>query len=378
MSSKIQKLVCRNFRSYRTLALNFSSKFVVFYGENGAGKTNILEAISLFSPERGLRKAPISDLTSLSAIPFSWSIDLSTERDDLKTFLSTYVQNGRRVAKVDDSPMTSLSKFEDFLWILWVIPSMNNIFIDSASVRRSFFDHLVSVCNHRHKSNIKKLVDLQKERLHVILFRKDERWLQVLEEKIAEKNVEIAKSRLEFIDVLHETFQLYPSKFLRPKIGISGAVEDVFSRCREEDAVLEIASMLKNDRYEDVETQVTSISTQRSIWQTRHEETAISAENCSTGEQKAFLISLVLAVARIFKKRRIGVPVLLLDDLMVHLDASRRTDLLDELIDIDVQTFFTGTDLSFFEHILDIAQIYHVNDSICYPEKHRSNGAISD
>lgn len=370
MNSNIKKLVCRNFRSYRTLVLNFTSKFVVFYGENGAGKTNILEAISLFSPERGLRKASISDLNSFSATPFSWSIDLVIGKKDLKTFLSTYVQKERRFAKIDDSAISSLSKFEDLIWILWVIPSMDNIFIDSASVRRSFFDHLVSVCNKKHKSNIKKLTNLQKERLHVILHRKDERWLQVLEEKIADKNIEIAKSRLEFIDVLHNTFKLYPSKFLRPKIEILGIVENIFMQYREEDALLEIAAMLKNSRFEDSETQTTKISAQKSIWKTGHEETNLSAENCSTGEQKAFLISLILAVVRIFKKTRSGVPVLLLDDLMVHLDASRRADLLDELIEIDVQTFFTGTDLSFFEHILSISQIYHVKDSICYLEKH--------
>lgn len=366
--ANITKLVCRNFRSYRTLALNISSRFVVFFGENGAGKTNILEAISLFSPDRGLRKATIADLNSSSSIPFSWSIDVVVEKNELKTFLSTNVQNGRRIAKIDDSTMPTLSKFEDIIWLLWIVPSMDNLFIDSPSIRRSFFDHLVGGYEKKHKSNLKKLADLQKERLHVIFHRKDEQWLYVLEEKIAEKNIEIVKARLEFIELLHLTFTSHPSKFLRPKIEISGVVENIFLRHSEEVAILEIATILKNNRYEDSESQATTISAQKSFWKAKHKSTNLDAENCSTGEQKAFLISLVLAAVRIYKKMRTGIPILLLDDLMVHLDKPRRGDLLEELKTIDVQTFFTGTDLSFFENILDIAQVYYVKNSICLLE----------
>jgi DNA replication and repair protein RecF len=251
--------------------------------------------------------------------------------------------------------------------MLWVVPSMDSIFISSMSERRSFFDHLVSGYDKNHKRNLKKLNDLQRERLHVISFRKDEIWLQILEERIAEINITITKSRLEFIELLHETFDDNPSDFLRPIVDISGIIEKNYVTKSEEDAVLDISAILKNSRCEDVEKQTTSISAQKSIWQAKHRITHLGAENCSTGEQKAFLISLVLAVVRIYQKKRAGMPILLLDDLMVHLDKNRRSSLIQELIALNVQTFFTGTDLLLFEDITNAAQIYNVKNSICFP-----------
>ena len=365
MNATIKKLVCRNFRSYRTLSLNFSSDFGVFYGENGAGKTNILEALSLFSSNRGLRKAPISDLGTLGTPPLSWNLELTLEQFDYKTYLATNAQNGRRAAKIDDAIMPSLTKFEEILWLLWVIPSMDNIFISSQSEMRSFFDHLVSGYDLLHKTNLKDLNNLQKERLHVIFYRKDEAWLQILEEKIAEKNMLITKARLEFIELLHETFNKYPSDFLRPTVSIIGAIENIYRTQSEENAILEIADRLKASRYEDSEKQTTTISTLKSNWLVKHKQTQLEAENCSTGEQKAFLISLILAVVRIYKTRRNGTPVLLLDDLMMHLDQNRRKSLINELKNLNIQSFFTGTDLSLFTDVSDIAQIYHVKNSIC-------------
>jgi DNA replication and repair protein RecF len=365
MADDIKKIFCKNFRSYRTLILNIYSKFVVFYGENGAGKTNILEAVSLFSSEKGLRKAPIVDLGTIGTAALSWNIELELERDRCRTFLSTNVQNGRRVAKIDGAQTPTLSKFEEIMWMLWVIPSMDNIFIASTSDRRSFFDHLVSGYDRKHKNHLKGVADLQRERLHVMFNRNDESWLNVLEEKIAEKSVAVTKSRLEFVNLLHQTFSEYPSDFLRPVVSISGIIEEIYNTNREEDAILDVASMLKSSRREDVEKQSTTVSVQKSKWHAKRHKHDLEAENCSTGEQKAFLISLILAVVRIYKKNRNGTPILLLDDLMVHLDKNRRRSLTKELISLDVQTFFTGTDISFFEDIADFAQIYHVKNSIC-------------
>jgi DNA replication and repair protein RecF len=365
LAADIEKLVCKNFRSYRTLALNISSKFVVFYGKNGAGKTNILEAISLFSSGRGLRRSTISDLNAVGSQPLSWNVELVVEKSHCKTFLSTCVQNGRRIAKIDGALASTLSKFEEIIWLLWIVPAMNNIFITSVSDRRSFFDHLVGGYDRKHKSNLKKLSDLQRERLHVIFHRKDESWLRILEEKIAEKNIEATKSRLQFIEELHKTFGEHPSDFLRPNVAVSGVIEKIYATCSEEDALLEIAGILKNSRYEDCQKQTTGISVQKSFWQANHRENHMDAAHCSTGEQKAFIISLILCAVRIYQKNRCGIPILLLDDLMVHLDKSRRNSLIKELISLDVQTFFTGTDAFLFEDMANLAQIYHLKDSIC-------------
>ena len=137
---------------------------MVLYGENGAGKTNVLEALSLFSANRGLRKAPIADLNTIGTPPFSWNLELTIEQNQYKTLLTTNALNGRRTVKADDSPLSSLVKFEEILWLLWVVPSMDNIFISAQSDLRSFFDHLVSGYDFAHKIHLKELNILQKER----------------------------------------------------------------------------------------------------------------------------------------------------------------------------------------------------------------------
>jgi DNA replication and repair protein RecF len=349
--------------------VNIASKFVVFYGANGAGKTNILEAISLFSSDRGLRKAPIADLNCRQAKSSGWHLELVHQKNGYKTFLSTAIQNGKRVAKIDDSSVGKLQQLEEFLWMLWLVPSMDNIFIGSTGDRRNFFDHLVGSHDKRHKSMLNKLSNLQKERLHVICHHRDENWLKILEEKIAEHNVEITRTRVMFVRKLQEIFRAHESDFLRPIVSINGEIENICETNSDEDAVLEIAAKLKNYRNDDCEKQTTSIGAQRSRWAAWHPKNMLSADNCSTGEQKAFLISLILASARMMQQQptSCGMPVLLLDDLMVHLDKKRRSSLIDEILSINVQTFFTGTDVVFFEDLRGKSLLYCVEKSICTP-----------
>ncbi len=365
MQPAILKLGCRNFRSYQALTLNFSSRFVVFYGKNGAGKTNILEAISLFSSDRGLRKASISDFANFNTKSEGWSLELMSGKDGYKTFLETGFGNGRRFGKIDGAVSASLAALEEFVWLLWIIPSMDTIFIGSKTDRRNFFDHLVSGYDKKYKNRLKKIQNLQRERLSVLAYRRDETWLDILEKKIAEESVFVAKSRFEFLNQLKEIFENCSSNFLRPQVSIEGKIENIVAINSDEDAVLEISDILKNSRNEDSEKQSTGVSVHRSLWLAHHQKSQLEAENCSTGEQKAFLISLVLAVARIYQQSKRGIPVLLLDDLMMHLDKIRRKTLIDELSELNIQTFFTGTELYLFEDLKDIAQIFHVENSIC-------------
>ena len=366
MRPAILRLGCRNFRSYRTLTLSFSSRFVVFYGKNGAGKTNILEAISLFSSARGLRKAAISDFANFNAKSENWNLELVSEKGDYKTFLETGLAGGRRFGKIDGTSASSLSSLEEFVWLLWVTPGMDTIFIGSKTDRRNFFDHLVSGYDKNYKNRLKKIQNLQKERLSVLTYRRDEAWLKILEDKIAEESVLVARSRFEFINQLQEVFENCSSNFLRPRVSIQGKVESLAAVNSDEDAALEISDLLKNFRNEDCERQMTGISVHKSLWLAHHPKNQLEAESCSTGEQKAFLISLVLAVARIYRQSKRGVPVLLLDDLMMHLDKVRRKALVDELSELNIQTFFTGTDLCLFDDLKESAQIFQVENSICY------------
>ena len=366
MQPAILKLGCRNFRSYRALALNFSSRFVVFYGKNGAGKTNILEAVSLFSSAKGLRKATISDFANFTAKSENWSLELISEKDNYKTFLETGLAGGRRYGKIDGSVTSALSSFGEFIWLLWVTPGMDTIFIGSKTDRRNFFDHLVSGYDKKYKNRLKKIQNLQRERLSVLTYRRDEAWLKILEDKIAEESVFVARSRVEFINQLQKVFENCSSNFLRPQVSIQGKVENLVEINSDEDAALEISDLLKIFRNEDRERQMTEISVHKSSWLAHHPKNHLEAESCSTGEQKAFLISLVLGVARIYQQSKRGIPVLLLDDLMMHLDKIRRKALVDELAELNIQTFFTGTELYLFEDLKNIAQVFQVENSICY------------
>ena len=368
MLPTILKLECRNFRSYRALTLNFSSRFVIFYGKNGVGKTNILEAISLFSSDKGLRKASVADFNNYNSKLGTWHIDLVTQKGDYKTFLSTGISNDRRIAKIDGNSAPNLSSLEEIIWLLWVTPAMNNIFIGPQGDRRKFFDHLVSGFDKRYKLRLKKISSLQKERLGVLSFRRDENWLSALEQKISEESIQIAKTRFEFLKVLQETLNNCNPEFLNPLVDISGEIEEIIEKNSEENAILEISDKLKKSREEDFKKQSTTVSVNKSSWLVFHPKTKFEAENCSTGEQKAFLISLVLAISKIYQKSKRGIPVLLLDDLMVYLDKRRRKTLIDELITLDIQTFFTGTELYLFDEISDFAQIYQVENSICTEE----------
>lgn len=347
------------------LDLKFSSQFVVFFGENGAGKTNILEAISLFSRDKGLRKAFLQDLVYSGSDMQSFFLEAELNIREHKVFLETCLTNGKRTAKIDASPARSLSEFENFLWILWITPSMNNVFIGPSSDRRSFIDHLVSGFNKNYKTSIKKIKMLQKERINVVTKMNNNAWLDVLENQLSEEYIKVTKTRMQYIDELHKIYNNYHSQFLRPNVELSGNIEGIFAKRSEEDAVLDIADLLKQNRPIDFERQTTSISTNKSTWNVLHPKTNLDAENCSTGEQKAFIISLLLTSMRLSTKSKTGTPILLLDDLMVHLDKRRRMDLIEELISLDVQTFMTGTEEELFQGLDSTSQKYHVQKSIC-------------
>lgn len=355
-------LRCKNFRSYISLSLDFDSKFVIFFGENGAGKTNILEAFSIFSASKGLRRANIFDLTHKKSQNFQ--LELEVKKNGYPTYLSLAATQGKRTGKIDNCLVKSLYNFEDIVWLLWIAPNMDGIFAGPLSERRSFLDHLVSGHDKFHKTRLNKIIALQKERINILANYNDQIWLESVENQIATASVEIIKSRFEFIKILEENFRKNISPFLYPKINIQGEFENIFLTSAEEFAILDIMDLLKRNRPYDKENFTSSSGIFKTYWRVTHPKTELEASQCSSGEQKAFLISLILASAKIYKTIRKGIPILLLDDLMVHLDKNRRRHLLEEIKNLDIQTFLSGTDLNFFEKIHDEAQIFKVETSI--------------
>lgn len=363
MDAGIKFVQLRNFRSYRFLDLDTDYKYVIFVGENGAGKTNILESISLLSSTKGLRKASLSDFKNTGAIG-EWRVSAELFANGYTSTLETYSLSGKRSGAIDGSTIKSLGEFEKNLWFLWVTPQMNDLLIGQSQIKRSFFDHLVTGIDAHHHFRLQYLKKLQKERLHILQNNYDKNWLDAIELKIAELFVKIFDKRMDFLRILQNTFEAHRSDFLRPKIVCSGAVEDILAAGTEERFFIKILDGLANSREKDIAFGITNFSVTRSNWQVfKNSETA---ENCSSGEQKAMLISLILAAVRIYKSLRKEPPILLLDDIMVHLDKNKREILIDELKTLDVQVFLTGTDSYFFSHFNDDFRLISVRNSICF------------
>lgn len=356
-----------NFRSYRFLDLPISSNFVVLYGDNGAGKTNILEAISMFSATRGLRKASLSELRFNSCNLLSkWSVDADVCLNNSITSLSTCVANDARVCKIDGSIMQSLTKFEEILWLLWITPQIDRILCEQSQIKRKFFDHLVEGIDPHHKFRIRHVSKLLKERMHILQNRHDKIWLESIENKIAELYIKINEKRRKFIELVNGIFTTCYTHLLFPHIDLEGDFEQaICGECEfnEQKDITKI--LLESSRADDRLRETTLYGVHRTNWYVGKNKD-ISADNCSSGEQKSMLILLILASLKVYESYRNGIPILLLDDLMVHLDDTKRYMFCEELKKLKTQVFLTGTDKAFFLGLQDNAQMINVKNSICF------------
>lgn len=363
ISNRIKSIQLRNFRSYRFLNLNANADYIIFIGENGAGKTNILEGLSLLSSTKGLRKASMQELKNMNSFG-EWRVEVELEYEGYETGLATYSNNGKRLGTIDETSIKSLSEFEKLLWFLWITPQMNDIMIGQTQTKRSFFDHLVSGIDPHHHFRLQYLKKLQKERLHILANNYNKNWLDAIESKMAELFIKISEKRSEFLSILEKTLSDGNTNFLRPNIQCVGDVEKILLKTNEENGIIQILDALLASRLKDLELGITNFSVTRSSWLVS-KNNDLSVENCSSGEQKAILISLILAAVKIYKKLRSGMPILLLDDIMVHLDENKRSVLIDELKKLKTQIFLTGTDDYFFKDFNENSKKIIVKNSIC-------------
>lgn len=353
----LQKLVLENYRNFDHFKLDVPRSPIIIIGENGVGKTNILEAISLFYPGRGLRGAKFEEICK--AGQSSWhAISVFMSKLGIAELKSQYNQESfKRVVEFNNSKISS-SELSKFVNIIWLTPQMENIFYEGASHRRKFLDRMVYNFHPQHATKINEYEYYISERAKLLQQDlQDPNWLKVLEEKIAAVSYLIAESRLSTIARMQTSIDDLTSDFPKATLGIDGEVEIKMLTASYDEVADHIQTELKNFRMKDKLTKRTSFGIHRSDLSVIHQEKNKLAKFCSTGEQKAMLISIILAQVNAGLKDTFAKPILLLDEIFVHLDDRRKDYLINFFIDADLQTWTTATDLKGIENFANRGEV---------------------
>jgi len=370
-SPAVVRLTLKDFRSYDHLSIETDIRPVVLTGSNGAGKTNLLEAVSLLAPGRGLRRARVSDLDRRDGAG-PWSVAARIQHDDQISSIGTgRAVDGareRRLVRIDGEPAANQAALGDLVSVLWLTPAMDRLFQEGSSERRRFLDRLVLANDPAHVGRVTGYSRAVKERGRLLRAGKaDPAWLDALEARAAGTAVAIAAARRQTVTALSSVLTDDPGPFPRPTLALDGMVEGWLAELSALDTEQRLINRFKADRPRDAETGTTATGPHRSDLIVHDAASGVPARDGSTGQQKALLISICLAEAR----RRAGLnerlPILLLDEVAAHLDAVRRQDLFDELTTLGTQAWLTGTDASVFQPFGRRAYYLSVNASRLQP-----------
>jgi DNA replication and repair protein RecF len=361
----IQRLVLADFRSYAALDLALQPGLVVLNGENGAGKTNLIEAISFLCPGRGLRRAELAECARAGGSG-QWSVfaELATPDGERQLGIGVEPQDGAMVRRyrLDREPVPSLKLFADLLRIIWLTPAMDGLFSGPAGERRRFLDRLVLAVDAEQGTRVNALERALRNRNRLLEERADRRWLDAAEQELAELAVAVAAARAETVQ--HLVARIAPTKndgaFPYAELHLQGDVEALIGTR----PALEIEDiyrgMLRDNRNRDAAAGRTLIGPQASDLLVRHGPKQADAARSSTGEQKALLVGLILAHARLVAEVSGIVPILLLDEIAAHFDVARRGALFEKLSALGGQVFMTGADRAAFADLAGKAQMLHV------------------
>lgn len=340
----IKKLTLLNFRSHCNLQIDDLSSFVQIIGPNGSGKTNVLEAISLLAPGRGLHKGDFSDMLSTNqSIYRDWSVRADIDSDlHISTGAIPVESQSKRVSYINGEKVKNQAELLQVLRIIWLTPQMDDIFISPASNRRKFLDRITYNFHPEHAANSAKYDYFTRSRLKLLMSDSyDKIWLSQLEAKMAQYAKCIFELRNSALEIIKSFLLSEKSAFLSPILHLEESGEGM----NEED----ILRTLHNNRGIDRLRGRSNFGPHRSDLVAWHPNKNIKASLCSTGEQKAMLVSLMLSQAKALKKHCNHPPVVLLDELFTHLDLSAQQNLLDCLKEFQCQIWSTST-----EHIFGL------------------------
>ncbi|MBE6445468.1 MAG: DNA replication/repair protein RecF [Alphaproteobacteria bacterium] len=385
--SGVSRLTLTDFRNYQFLRINVESDIVVIHGENGTGKTNILEAISFLSPGKGLRGARLADIKRIVVpendeykpemiSPFNWAIAAETFQGNDTYSIGTAVENSfresieeddehklyeRRVVKINGNKVSSQAELGKYLSTIWLTPQMDRLFRGGSQPRKNFLDRLVFAFDMEHAKRIINFEHYYKEWYKLLKEgRNDNAWLASLEENMAGVGVAIAAARREQIARLNTFIENEPDDvFPCVRLELDGTIEkmlDTMPAVEVEDRYRRLlATQRKRIQYNE-----TVDGVNRTDFKVFYRKKKMPAELCSTGEQKSLLISIILAQTKCQILHRGFTPILLLDEIATHLDDSKREALIEKIKELGAQAWITTTNPELFSSLKGYAQFLKI------------------
>jgi len=370
----VSRLTLTDFRNHAALDLALDARPVCLFGANGAGKTNILEALTMLAPGRGLRSASLTDVArageadEFRAQP--WAVSARIMSDGEETVLGAGAERTpeggvKRVARRDGQPATA-SDFTEAARMTWLTPAMDRLWSGSAGDRRRFFDRLTLARASQHGTAAAAYERAMRERQRLLGERVyDDAWLGGLEREMSAHGAAIAAARVETLHRLQEAIDARPDgAFPKAILALEGLLEARFENgSKSADVEEDFAELLRDVRGRDAGAGRALDGPHRSDLKARHAAKNMDADQCSTGEQKALLVGLTLAQARALAgDPGAGASLILIDEAAAHLDSVRRAALFDELLANEGQAWLTGTDQNLFEAFGARAQMFEVRD----------------
>jgi DNA replication and repair protein RecF len=364
----VLRLTLNNFRNYHAASLETGAKTIVLVGPNGAGKTNLIEAISFFAPGRGLRRANLDEV-AFSEGDGSWAAAAEIEGAlglaTLGTGIERPLEDGAtilRKCRIDREPVGSAAAFADHLRVVWLVPSMDTLFVGAPSERRRFLDRLALAVDAEHGSRVNALERSLRSRNRLLEeARPDAHWLDAVEHETAELAVAVAGQRVETVHRLDAVLASRKGSAFPPaEIALDGRMEKLIPEHPAIEIEERYRAVLRDNRARDAAAGRTSDGPHLTDLKVTYAHKGIAAADSSTGEQKALLIGLVLAHGRLIAEMTGFAPILLLDEIVAHLDPARRAALHVELAQLGGQVWMTGADPALFAEVGDDAMIIDV------------------
>ena len=356
---RITRLILQDFRSYTALDLAVDAGMVALSGENGAGKTNLLEAMSLFAAGRGLRRAELAEMARAGGSgTFQASLRIASGGSEHRLGLGVEATDAgglTRLCRIDGAAVPSATAFAEHCRIVWLTPALDGLFTGAAGDRRRFLDRLVLAVDSGHGSRVNALDRALRSRNRLLeAERPDPAWLDAVEREVAETGVAVSAARRETVERLAALVAAGrddASPFPWAALDLSGPLEAELARRPALDVEDLYRGWLRDGRARDRAAGRTLVGPQAADLAVRHGPKDVAAASASTGEQKALLIGLVLAHARLVAAMTGIVPIVLLDEVAAHLDPRRRAALYAVLADLGGQVWMTGADRALFDDL---------------------------
>jgi DNA replication and repair protein RecF len=366
----VRRVALADFRSYPSLELDLFTPLVVLTGDNGSGKTNLLEALSLLAPGRGLRRAEIGECARDKGAG-GWAVSVELETPKGVVQLGTGIETQHDAAalrkyRIDRAPVNSIRAFCDHVRVVWLTPAMDGLFAGPAGERRRFLDRMVLSLDGDHGARVNALERALRGRNRLLEERpnhSERTWLDAIEREVAELAIAVAAARFETVSKLSALIlagRNEDSVFPWAELSLRGDVESLIATRPALEAEDIYRGVLRDSRARDAAAGRTLIGPQASDLRVRHGPKQAPAAQTSTGEQKALLVSLVLAQARLVKAMSKIAPLILLDEIAAHLDPTRRAALYNLLEILGGQIWLTGADPATFAGLETRAQMLRV------------------